>query len=141
MGRQIKRKTKVQAIFQVTTDLHSEQPIWTNLTFLPEHLLLTEQGLYIPLSAISRVWISNDLADQLTCVSYKDSMGRTQTLTLRIKDEQGKLAGEHFKNLYRQLRANPLKPAYLSHSSSPAWLRARHLFTRLHGRKRRALSH
>ena len=105
-------------VFQVTTDLHSDKPHWVNLSFLPEHIALLEQNLFISLASISRVWVSSGLPDQLTCVSYKDKDGRNQTLLMRVQDNSGQVAGEAFKFTYRHLStADKHLPAGFSRNS------------------------
>ncbi len=104
-------KRDMLAVFRVSTDLHSDKPKWATLSFLPDHLVLSESDQYISLSSISRVWVSSGLADQMTCVAYKDKQGRTQTLVMRLQDGQGKMAGENFKALYRRITEANLTPA------------------------------
>lgn len=124
---------KKLAVFQITTDLHSDTPRWTTLSFLPEHLVLAEPSQYIALTSISRVWVSNGLPDQVTCVAYKDKQGRSQTLVMRIQGGQG----EHFKEIYRHIHTSEMKSESLQPDTTPMWVRG--IVSRLNDRKRKAL--
>lgn len=128
--------TRKLAVFQITTDLHSDTPRWTTLSFLPEHLVLDETHQFISLDLISRIWVSNGLTDQVTCVAYKDQEGRTQTLAMRVEDGQGRVAGENLKALYRLYHSRINSDG--SHpDTTPAWVR--NLVGRFNDRKRKAL--
>lgn len=103
------------AVFQATTNLHSQQPDWVTLSLLPEYLVISRPMQFISLASITRIWVSSDLAEQVTCIAYKDGEGRTQTLALRIHDRQGQAAGEQLKALFRQLANHPI-PATTSNN-------------------------
>lgn len=91
------------AQFQATTDLHSDQPHWFTLSLLAEHLVISTPLQFIPLPSITRIWVSSDMAEQITCVAYRDQEGRTRTLALRLRDGQGRPAGAQFKALVRRV--------------------------------------